>query len=126
MANRHDELRMRLLATFQVEAEEHLQILTANFLALGRGLPPAEARKVIEVSFREMHTLKGAARSVGLSEVETLCQSCESILSKLSRDQLALTPPILKLLHEITHVSPDSCFVPKPGIYTYCHSDYLF
>lgn len=100
MANKNDELRMRLLATFQVEAEEHLQVLTANFLALGRGLPPSEARKVIEVSFREMHTLKGAARSVGLSEVETLCQSCESILSKLSRDQLELTPSILKMLHE--------------------------
>lgn len=100
MANKNEELRTRLLATFQVEAEEHLQILTANLLALGRGLSPSEARKVIEVSFREMHTLKGAARSVGLMEVEALCQACESVLSKLSRDQLALTPPILKMLYE--------------------------
>ena len=100
MANKNEELRTRLLATFQVEAEEHLQILTANLLALGRGLSPSEARKVIEVSFREMHTLKGASRSVGLMEVEILCQACESVLSKLSRDQLALTPPILKMLHE--------------------------
>jgi len=100
MANNNDELRARLLATFQVEAEEHLQVLTANLLALGCGLSSSEASKVIEVSFREMHTLKGAARSVSLMEVEALCQACESVLSKLSRDQLALTPPILKMLHE--------------------------
>ena len=100
MANKQEELRTRLLVTFKVEAEEHLQVLTANLLALGRELPPSEARKVIEVSFREMHTLKGAARSVGLMEVEMLCQACETVLSKLSRDQLALSPPILKMLHE--------------------------
>jgi len=32
MANKNDELRARLLATFQVEAEEHVQVLTANLL----------------------------------------------------------------------------------------------
>jgi two-component system chemotaxis sensor kinase CheA len=100
MAHKRDELKARLLAIFHVEAEEHLQALTANLLALGRGLPPAEARTAIEVAFREMHTLKGAARSVSLMEVETLCQACEAVLSKLSRGDLALTPPILKLLHD--------------------------
>jgi two-component system, chemotaxis family, sensor kinase CheA len=100
MVNKNDELRARLLATFRVEAEEHLQVLTTNLLALGRGLSPSEAPKVIEVSFREMHTLKGAARSVGLLEVEALCQACESVLSKLSRGQLVLTLPTLKMLHD--------------------------
>ena len=100
MANKNDELRARLLATFQVEAEEHLQALTANLLTLGRELPPSEACKVIEVSFREMHTLKGAARSVGLMDVETLCQACEAVFSKLSRGDLALSPPIVKMLHD--------------------------
>ena len=100
MATKSDELKTRLLATFKVEAEEHLQVLTANLLALGRELAPPEARKTIEVSFREMHTLKGAARSVGLMEVETLCQACEAVLSKLSRGELALSPPILKTLHD--------------------------
>jgi len=100
MPNKHDELQARLLATFQVEAEEHLQVLTANLLALGRELPAADARKIIEVSFREMHTLKGAARSVGLMNVEVLCQACEAVLSRLSRDQLTPLPPIVRMLHE--------------------------
>lgn len=106
MANKNDELRARLLATFQVEAEEHLQVLTANLLILGRELPPSEVRKVIEVSFREMHTLKGAARSVGLTDVETLCQACEAVFSKLSRGDLALSPPIVKMLHDAVECVP--------------------
>lgn len=106
MANKNDELRARLLATFQVEAEEHLQALTANLLTLGRELPPSEASKVIEVSFREMHTLKGAARSVGLMDVETLCQACEAVFSKLSRGDLALSPPIVKMLHDAVACVP--------------------
>ncbi len=106
MAHTSDELKARLLATFRVEAEEHLQALTANLLALGRGLSPSEARTAIEVSFREMHTLKGAARSVSLMEVETLCQACEVVLSKLSRGDLALSPAILKVLHDAVERVP--------------------
>lgn len=106
MAHQNDALKARLLATFRVEAEEHLQALTANLLALDRGLPPAEARTAIEVAFREMHTLKGASRSVSLMEVETLCQACEAVLSKLSRDELALSPPILKMLHDAVERVP--------------------
>jgi len=106
MASKSDELKARLLATFKVEAEEHLQALTANLLALDRGLPSPEARTAIEVSFREMHTLKGAARSVGLMEVETLCQACEAVLSKLSRGELALSPPVLKTLRDAVERVP--------------------
>ena len=106
MAHKPDDLKSRLLATFQVEAEEHLQALTANLLALGRGLPQSESRTVIEVSFREMHTLKGAARSVGLTAVEALCQACEVILSKLSRGDFLLSPPTLTALHDAVERIP--------------------
>ncbi len=107
MGDRNEELKARLLATFRVEAEEHLQALTTHLLALDRGLPAGEARAAIEIAFREMHTFKGAARSVGLMEVETLCQACEAILSQLSRGQLVLTPPILKVLHDgVAHIPP--------------------
>ena len=94
MANRKNDIRARLLATFRVEAEEHLQALTANLLALERGLPPEEARERLEATFREMHTLKGAARSVSLKEIETVSQACESVLRRLTQGDLTLTRPI--------------------------------
>lgn len=104
MADRKDDIRTRLLATFRVEAEEHLQALTANLLALERGLPVAETRELVEVTFREMHTLKGAARSVGLMDVEALCQACESLLSRVNRGDLALGQTIVGRLQEAVDV----------------------
>ena len=102
MANRKNDIRARLLATFRVEAEEHLQALTASLLALDRGLPDAEARQALEATFREVHTLKGAARSVGLVDVEAVSQACESVLSRLTRGQLTLSRPLLRCLEEAT------------------------
>lgn len=100
MANRKDDLKARLLATFRVEAEEHLQAITANLLALDRELPPAEASGLVEATFREVHTLKGAARSVSLMDAEALCQALESLLSRITRGHLALSRPLLQRLHE--------------------------
>jgi two-component system chemotaxis sensor kinase CheA len=100
MADRKDDLKARLLATFRVEAEEHLQAITASLLALDRGLPPGETREALEVTFREVHTLKGAARSVSLMDVEAVCQACESLLSQLTRGTRRLSRQILDRLQE--------------------------
>jgi two-component system chemotaxis sensor kinase CheA len=102
MTKRNDDIRARLLGTFRVEAAEHLQAITANLLALERGLPAEEVREVVGATFREVHTLKGAARSVSLLDVETLCQALETVLSKITRGPLGLTRQVLDLLHEGT------------------------
>jgi len=104
MADRKDDIRTRLLATFRVEAEEHLQALTTNLVALEHELPVATTRELIEATFREMHTLKGAARSVSLMDVEVLCQACESLLSRVNRGDLALSRTIVGRLQEAVDV----------------------
>ena len=53
MADKNDEIRVHPLATFPVEAGEHLRALTANLLALEWGLPGEQAREVLETIFRE-------------------------------------------------------------------------
>jgi two-component system, chemotaxis family, sensor kinase CheA len=98
MESRHEAIKARLLATFTVEAQEHLQALTANLLALNRGLPPDEAHVVVETMFREMHTLKGAARAVSLLDMEALCQGMEAILQRITRGDLVLGGPMLARL----------------------------
>jgi len=74
MGNRSDDLRERLMATFRPEAEEHLGVIGNHLVALERGLPSEAAAQALETVFRATHTLKGAARSVGLEEVERLCR----------------------------------------------------
>ncbi len=100
MASSRDDIRARLLAIFRVEADEHLQAITASLLALDRGLPADEGRQAVETTFREVHTLKGAARSVGLVDVEALCQACETVLSRITRGTLELRRPLLRCLEE--------------------------
>ena len=100
MANKKDELKARLMETFRVEAQEHLQTLGANLLALERSVSTDEIHALAESTFREMHTLKGAARSVSLADVEALCQASESLLSRLTRGHLPLTRTVLQQLNE--------------------------
>lgn len=98
MPRRNDDFEARLLATFRVEAEEHLAALTSSLLALEQGLPPRRAREATEAAFRAMHTLKGAARSVGRLDVETVCQACELVLSSRGRAGPRLTPALVSSL----------------------------
>jgi two-component system chemotaxis sensor kinase CheA len=100
MADRNQDIKARLLATFRVEAQEHLQVITANLLVLDRELSPSQVQDAVETTFREVHTLKGAARSVGYKEVEALCQALESVLSRVTRGQLSLSPALRSLLNE--------------------------
>jgi two-component system chemotaxis sensor kinase CheA len=100
MAGGRDDIRARLLATFRVEAAEHLQTITTNLLALDHGLSPGETRDLIDVTFRAVHTLKGAARSVSLREAEALCQACESLLSRVTRGGTVLSRTMVHHLQE--------------------------
>ncbi len=100
MDKKGDAFRKKLLATFKVEAGEHVQTLSSGLIELEK-TPVAEKRlEVIETVFREAHSLKGAARAVGQREIEALCQSIESVFSALKRKEMDLSPALLDLLHE--------------------------
>jgi two-component system chemotaxis sensor kinase CheA len=100
VATRSNEIRTRLLATFKVEAEEHLQTIAGQLLALDRGLPEAAVPGAVESLFRAVHTLKGAARSVALRDVEAICQDLESALSRIKRKQSPMSRDLVGRLQE--------------------------
>ena len=100
MARKNDELMKKLLATFRVEADEHLQAMSSGLLALEK-MPQGEERvALVEKVFREAHSLKGAARAVNLMEVESVCQSLEGVLAGLKGGRLDVSPPLFDLLHQ--------------------------
>jgi len=99
MAPKDSDVIKKLLAIFRVEADEHLAVISARLLELERVSTDAGRMPLIEVIFRETHSLKGAARSVNLTAVESLCQSMENVLSGLKRRAVALSPDICDLLH---------------------------
>ncbi|TWB82305.1 CheA signal transduction histidine kinase [Nitrospirillum amazonense] len=100
MSQSDDQLLKRLLAMFEVEAEEHLSAIAAGLLALEQSPPRERAQELVETTFREVHTLKGAARAVNLGAVVAVCHAMESVFAALKGGRLALTPGGMDLLHQ--------------------------
>lgn len=91
-------LLQRLLATFKVEADERLKVLSALLVELDQTEPGARIAQIVETLFREVHSLKGAARAVNLRNVEMICASLESGLASLKGQESALPPALIDVL----------------------------
>jgi len=61
MSTEDEEFTKRLRATFQIEAEEHLQAIASGLLALEKS-PSVPRQEAIDDIYREAHSLKGAVR----------------------------------------------------------------
>jgi two-component system, chemotaxis family, sensor kinase CheA len=88
----------RLKATFMAEAEEHLRAISADIVALEKETAPGKRAELIEIVFREAHSLKGAARSVGSRDIESVCHSLESTFAALKDLTIALSPALCDLV----------------------------
>jgi two-component system chemotaxis sensor kinase CheA len=99
MNNGDTEFLQRLLAIFQVEAREHLDAISSRLSRLKTGEKGGRADDV-ETAFREAHSLKGAARSVNLPEIVTLCQVMESVFSAVKREHLEFSGPLADTLQQ--------------------------
>jgi two-component system chemotaxis sensor kinase CheA len=95
-----DEFLKKLLSTFRVEAEEHLRNIYSCLIEMEKAEIAEHRTKLIETMFREAHSLKGAARSVNLGNIESICQSLEGVLAAMKSHEKAPSPEAFNLLHE--------------------------
>jgi two-component system, chemotaxis family, sensor kinase CheA len=93
----NEALLQRLLATFAVEAGERLKVMSAILLDLARIDADEPRAQLIETLFREVHSLKGAARAVNQADIEEICQTLESALAAAKRNASALSPALLEM-----------------------------
>ena len=89
----------QLRETFKVEAEEHLYAMSVGITALESAQPPERRREIFEAALREAHSLKGAARAVSLTSIETLCQTMEQVLGILRQRESDLAVEVTNTLH---------------------------
>src|SRR5712691_1617349 len=99
MTAKDDAFLKQLRATFKVEAGEHLQTIAAGLLELEKTPAPDSQRKIVESVFRATHSLKGAARAVDFTEIESQCQSLEDVFASWKRKESAPSPTALDTLH---------------------------
>lgn len=100
MVNKDAEFLKKLLATFRIEADEHLKGISSGLFELEKCKDPEREGQLVETIFREAHSLKGAARAVNLTGIESLCQPLESVFSSLKKKETRLGPELFNLLQE--------------------------
>lgn len=106
MASREEFLK-RLRNTFSIEASEGIAHITASLIELEKGTSVQRQRELIETVFRDAHSLKGAARAVSFSEIETICQSLENVFSELKDQTLQLSQELFDLFHQTVNQLSD-------------------
>lgn len=119
MKNDDAEFLSRLLATFAEEADEHVNALSGAVVELESAGADETRRQISERLLREAHSLKGAARSVGLAAIELICQAMESVFAALKQGELTLEPRMFDLLHralsELKGLSAEARAKRQPG-----------
>jgi two-component system chemotaxis sensor kinase CheA len=83
------DIRKQLLAAFEVEHREHLDVIRSALDQAGRG--------EIDLTdvFRRAHSLKGAARAVDLPAVEEVAHQLEELFSQVLEGQQSLVEPTI-------------------------------
>ncbi len=99
MVKKENDFLKRLLATFRLEAVEHVKNMSYGLIELEKTPTPEKQAELTETVFREAHSLKGAARSVSIAEIEGLCQHMESVFAALKRKELSLSAELMDVLH---------------------------
>ena len=73
-------LTQELMATYRAEARERLEAITRVLLAMERDPSGSGRAQHVEHIFREVHSLKGAARSVSETAVERVAHAFENAI----------------------------------------------
>lgn len=76
-----------LLQEFVAEANEHLDSIEDDFLALERQQDPPDP-KLVDKVFRAIHSVKGGAAFIGLGRTKELAHAMENLLSKMRSGEM--------------------------------------
>ena len=96
-----ETLIKRLMATFLDELEEHVVALNRDLLALEKDQTGEGRAERLKTLFRTAHSLKGAARSVNVSLLESACHCLEEILTAVRDAKMPLGPELFVLLFAV-------------------------
>lgn len=113
MNKKEEEFKKRLLATFKIEADEHLKAISSGLLELEKVKNFNDQVKVVETIFRETHSLKGASRAVDLRDIETVCNSLESIFGSWKQKKIKAPPRFFDKLHNVIDFMAEALSTPE-------------
>jgi two-component system chemotaxis sensor kinase CheA len=86
-----------LLADFLTESSELIETLDADLVKL-ESAGAAQSQELCNSCFRALHTIKGAASFLGLTDVTTFAHAAEDALNRLRKGELAISEPVMDAL----------------------------
>lgn len=95
VSNKSQRIRDELWSTFFHEMDDLLEKLESQLLDIEKNL---HSEDLIASLFRTMHTLKGTAGMMGLTNVETLAHKAEDIMDLVRAHEMDLNPHIIDLM----------------------------
>jgi two-component system chemotaxis sensor kinase CheA len=95
------ELLRRLREAFKLESAERLASLSTRLMELEKCDDAGQRQEILEVMYREAHSLKGAARAVNLNEIETISQATEGVFGAMKRQEIPPFPALFDTIHDV-------------------------
>lgn len=92
------QIRQQLINSFKAEQKEHVQKINQGLLELEKKPAQQEHQHLLEEIFREAHSLKGAARAVGMTTIESVGHSLEELLLKAKEGRIDFSAELFDLL----------------------------
>jgi two-component system chemotaxis sensor kinase CheA len=93
----NDSLQQQLIRDLLIESFESLDRFDREIMALEKGAGNADTLNSI---FRIIHTIKGSSGCIGLSKIEKVAHTGESVLSLVRDRVIAITPPLISVFLE--------------------------
>lgn len=92
-----DEMLDEILKIFQVESEEIISKLNNSLLDLEK---TPNNKDIILALFRDAHSLKGASRMVGFTNVQTIAHKMEDVIGLAKENKILLNSNVVEVLYK--------------------------
>jgi two-component system chemotaxis sensor kinase CheA len=98
--DKKQEFLKKILETFKAEANENLNAMAIHLIELEKNPGKERQDELSEIIYRVAHSLKGASRSVNLSEIESICHAFEDVMSAIRDGQIEYNTQVFDALHQ--------------------------
>jgi len=84
-----------LIQDFLTESNELIEKLDADLVTLETMDDPSQSKELLDEIFRALHTIKGAASFLAMTDLTTFAHTAEDALNRLRKGEIAISSPIM-------------------------------
>ena len=88
-----------MILEFVTESRENMDLFDQDLINFEK--TPTQPG-LIESIFRTIHNIKGSCGLIGFTKLESITHSGETLLDKIQHGEVALTPEVINVLHELS------------------------